>query len=155
MEILFDNPFLFIILIAFISSFFKNKKKVDGDYKRPNKPVGEKQPSASPFDEVREMFKEVSRSLQNESKSPPSSSINQMYEEKKAQAQKKAIEEVGRIKVDQNIKKMQEQETEDRESKQELEINENKIVESVMWAEILGPPRAKSPYRSNYRRNRY
>ena len=68
MEILFENPIVLIILIGIISSIFKNRnksEKQDSPAKRAEsrKPV---QKSSDPFNEMKDLFKEVQRSFQEE-----------------------------------------------------------------------------------------
>src|SRR4051794_38062235 len=87
-EIFFDNPIIFIILVAVISSLFRKKKESSKDPKgqqRTNHPMEKKRSQTSAtFNEVREVFKEVSRSFSNPTASSNQKKERPYFEEKKA-----------------------------------------------------------------------
>ena len=77
-EIFFDNPIIFIILVAAISSLFRKKKENVSHSKgqeRTNQPKKSNTFSTTALEEVREVFKEVTRSFSN-----PTTSSNQKRE---------------------------------------------------------------------------
>ena len=155
MEILFDNPFIIIILIAIISSLFKNKKKAAEGQKRGTVLPPIHKPIRSPFDEVKEIFKEVTRPLSEENRAP-AKKIEEVFQEKKRKAEyeKETSNQTSAVKRNMEYIKTgtplapvsQTKSAENKESA--LKVDESKLVEAVIWAEILGPPRAKNPYRN-------
>ena len=67
-EIFFDNPIIFIILVAVISSLFRKKKENVSPSKGQGKTIEPKKGnpfSPASLEEVREVFKEVTRSFSN------------------------------------------------------------------------------------------
>ncbi len=95
-EIFFDNPIIFIILVAVISSLFRKKKESSKDPKgqqRTNHPMEKKRSQApATFNEVREVFKEVSRSFSNPTASSNQKKERPYFEEEKVIKQQ--VEEV-------------------------------------------------------------
>jgi hypothetical protein len=148
----FDNPIIFIILVAVISSLFRKKKESSRDPKgqrRTNQPL-DKSPSQTQtsFDEVREVFKELSRSFSNPTTSSNRKRENPSHEE---------IKEVNQQSVEINPSNMSESlhsdvpilqtVMEEKQRDKVIELDETKLVDAIIWSEILGPPRAKKPYR--------
>src|SRR4051812_37759933 len=79
-ENFFDNPIIFIILVAVISSLFRKKKENASHSKgqeRTSQPKKGNPFSSTALEEVREVFKEVTRSFS----SPTTTSNNPSYEE--------------------------------------------------------------------------
>ena len=68
MEILFENPILWLVLLGVISSLFRGKKREEEGQKTRSNPVENRpsQKSGSAFDELKEIFKEVNRTFQEE-----------------------------------------------------------------------------------------
>src|SRR3954454_20948444 len=84
-EFFFDNPFLFIVLVAVLSSLFKKRKRNTEGERTPYSPKENKQTKpVSPFDEVKEIFKEVTRSL-SEGTITPDQKIERPVVEQKAE----------------------------------------------------------------------
>lgn len=143
MEFLFDNPFMVLVLLALFSFSSVFKKSAEKQKKSSNRPVEKKysMPS-SPFDEVKEIFKEVSRTFQEEPQKPTESKLDEMYQKKKmevSQLQEQTERKKAKVVKDNFSKSIQ-------PSNKELKITETKLIESVIWSEILGPPRSKKPY---------
>src|SRR6476620_12718920 len=68
MEILFENPILWLVLLGVISSLFRGKKREEDGQKTRSNPV-ENRPtpkSGSAFGELKEIFREVNRTFQEE-----------------------------------------------------------------------------------------
>ena len=68
MEILFENPILWLVLLGVISSLFRGKKREEEGQKTRSNPV-ENRPtpkSGSAFGELKEIFREVNRTFQEE-----------------------------------------------------------------------------------------
>ncbi|WP_338451572.1 hypothetical protein R4Z09_06745 [Niallia oryzisoli] len=156
MEILFDNPFIVIILIAVIFSLFKNKKKAAQDQKRNMGYPTAKKPvrSSSPFDEMKDIFKEVTRTLSEESQTPMKKNEEMHREKNENEAhplkdtfkQKNVVTEnnKGITTGTPHVPAPQSISMEKKENG--MKIDESTLVDAVVWAEILGPPRAKNPY---------
>ncbi|WP_428909172.1 hypothetical protein [Niallia sp. Krafla_26] len=148
MEILFENPIALIILIGVISSLFRKKNKDEKPKPQQTRPT---QKSNRTFDELKEVFQEVSRSFQEETKpirkfrEEHSEQINEAkeklesaYLDKDAERAIPQHEETNRVLL---ASKPQQQ--------LQFKVDESKIVDAVIWSEILGPPRAKNPRHSN------
>jgi hypothetical protein len=154
-DIFFDNPIIFIILVAVISSLFRKKKESSKDPKgqqRNNHPM-EKKRSQTPaaFNEVREVFKEVSRSFSNPTASSNQKKERPYFEEKKVIKQQ--VEEVTQPMLTKFDTESMGSETPtpfrpaiQEKSKETMEMDGKKIVDAIIWSEILGPPRARKPF---------
>jgi hypothetical protein len=151
-EIFFDNPIIFIILVAVISSLFRKKKESSRDPKgqrRTNQPL-DKSPSQTQtsFDEVREVFKELSRSFSNPTTSSNRKRENPSHEEIKGVNQQ--VEELNQSNMAESLQSdvpILQTVMEEKQRDKVIELDETKLVDAVVWSEILGPPRAKKPYR--------
>lgn len=149
MDFFFENPIIMIILIGIISSFFKKTKNET----KPNP----KQPK--PF--IESLPKRVSEVLQEFELSPDESpkKLQTGYEEAKKQAdmkiasleeqQMKYMEKVEQLEIEKekslrNALKLDEQ----ADTVNTLAVDKEKLVDAIIWSEILGPPRAKKPHRS-------
>lgn len=147
-EFFFDNPFIFIVLIAMLSSLFKKKKGNTESQKTSNLPKGNKQTKPiSPFDEVKEIFKEVTRSF-SEGTATPNRKVEKPVVHQKAEKLHQQVV------TDEQLKSMGTQSLpiQEKPRSKEIELDQTKLVDAVIWSEILGPPRAKKPYtRSRYR----
>ena len=89
-EIFFDNPIIFIILVAAISSLFRKKKENVEPFKRSredDQPMKSNTFSPTSLEEVREVFKEVTRSFSNPTTSSNRKRENPSYEEIKGVSQ--------------------------------------------------------------------
>ncbi|WP_338470295.1 hypothetical protein R4Z10_16025 [Niallia sp. XMNu-256] len=150
MEILFENPLIVIILIGVISSLFKNRdksekqespaKRVEADRHKPT------QKSGDVFQEMREIFKETSRTFQEEIK--PERQFSEKQSEKKI-AEVKVVLEEELPSLSEKPDKQHAPQTIQQQQLKEFKVDESKLAEAVIWAEILGPPRAKKPYSHN------
>lgn len=174
MEFLFDNPILFFIIIALISSFFKEpkgnqKKKSSASLPKqnhheektydstPSQDHGEnhdvpnrKPTIEGPFEEP-EIFKIPNIFMQQFDYTAK----EEEYEKKLNELEKK----LSHLEKREQILKEKEAQLNDltmryeRLSKQAQtdkapSLDENKLVEGIIWSEILGPPRAKKSYMS-------
>jgi len=152
---------LTIILIAVISSFFKKKKENSGQNRhKTNQPgSGRKQRQQNPFEEARDIFKELTRPVMQEMRLPKEK------EEKKLQRPKKrgenAANRIGTESppagLEDALDPIQFSDTSLATAPQtppekKLEVKEEQLIDAVIWSEILGPPRAKNPYmKKNFR----
>lgn len=157
MEILFENPIVLIILIGIISSIFKNRnksEKQDSPAKRAEsrKPV---QKSSDPFNEMKDLFKEVQRSFQEELN--PAKKLKedgpQKIDEVKLNYKEEQPEKSSMSK--QVTETPHEHQVQKTKQASQLKVDESKLVDAVIWSEILGPPRAKKPYLQNRTRGKY
>jgi hypothetical protein len=147
-EFFFENPFLFIVLIAVLSSLLKKRKGNTDNKKTPYPSKGNKQTKpVSPFDEVKEIFKEVTRSF-SEGTITPDRKIEHPV------VQQKAEELHQQMATGQPLKSIGPRSLpiEEKPRSKEMGLDQEKLVDAVIWSEILGPPRAKKPYmKSRYR----
>ena len=145
MEILFENPILWLVLLGVISSLFRGKKREEEGQKTRSNPV-ENRPtpkSGSAFGELKEIFREVNRTFQEETQ--PSQTLKKervqeviepaSYTQRADQERTSIANEIEVIQKAPILQK-----------KNQLKVDESKLVDAVIWSEILGPPRAKNPY---------
>ena len=144
MEILFDNPIIVIILIAIASSLFKKKKRDDDqNTRRPS--MGEKQRKAKgQFQEIKDIFQEVTRTLQEETNPPVQRSREVVH-------QRKAVEEVSMVNSQPaDISNSKEEFVPNKDAQKKTErapiVDDQTLVNAVIWSEILGPPRARKTH---------
>ena len=145
MEILFENPILWLVLLGVISSLFRGKKREEEGQKTRSNPV-ENRPtpkSGSAFGELKEIFREVNRyisrgntTFSNLKKERVQEVIEPASYTQRAVQEKTSI--ANEIEVIQKAPILQ--------KKNQLKVDESKLVDAVIWSEILGPPRAKNPY---------
>ncbi|MCQ6273634.1 hypothetical protein JMM81_01415 [Bacillus sp. V3B] len=147
-EFFFDNPFILIILIAVLSSLFKKRKGKTESKERTYHPKENKQTKPiSSFDEVKEIFKEVTRSFSEET-----TSSDRKIE--KPIVHQKTEELYQQMATDKQLKSVEPQSLpiQEKPESKEIDLDQTKLVDAVIWSEILGPPRAKKPYmKSRYR----
>lgn len=160
MNFFIDNPFLVIILIAVISSFFKKKKENPAPNHNKPKQSGKAQqrPQRSVVEEARDLFKEL---VADETKPIPRKTEKKVRRPKQSAETAKASltrsEPLSEGLQEAVLDTMQTANptaalSPDTTPKKKLEMSEDHIIDSVIWSEILGPPRAKKPYmRKNFR----
>lgn len=147
-EFFFDNPFIFIILIAALSSLFKKKKKSAENQRTAYPSKGNQQTKpVSPFEEVKEIFKEVTRSFSEDTMTPDRRAEKPVIQQKTEEIyQQTALREQVTPEEKQPLP------TQEKTRSKELEMDQQKLVDAIIWSEVLGPPRAKKPYmKSRYR----
>jgi hypothetical protein len=147
-EFFFDNPFIFIVLIAMLSSLFKKRKR-NTESKQTTYPTKENKQTkpVSSLDEVKGIFKEVTRSFSEGTITP-----NRKIEH--SAVQQKAEELHQQMVTDEPLKSMGSRSLpiEEKPRSKEMGLDQEKLVDAVIWSEILGPPRAKKTYmKSRYR----
>lgn len=145
MEILFENPILWIVLLGVISSLFRGKKREEEGQKTRSNPV-ENRPtpkSGSAFGELKEIFREVNRTFQEETK-PTQTLKKERVQEVIEPASYTQMADQGNTAFAQEIEVVQKAPIS--QKKNQLKVDESKLVDAVIWSEILGPPRAKNPY---------
>ncbi|MFE8703211.1 hypothetical protein ACFYKX_21770 [Cytobacillus sp. FJAT-54145] len=159
MEFLFENPFLLVILIGLISSIFKRMK---GTQEEPRKSQPKPFVESGPFDFEQQPRQEqpVQRMepVPQQTYEPnPLGKIEQEFLEKKkkaeeklaalkkqqATAQKKAETIQSHRRLNQVKEKIETTEPE------QVHVDNQKLVDAVIWSEILGPPRSKRPHSAN------
>jgi hypothetical protein len=157
LEFLFENPFLVIVLIAFISSFFRKKKdNPDTQGRTPTQTGGgqNKRPP-SPIEEARDIFKEFSRSLQEQQEKPmPRKTMDKQFQsgrkmETSQKAEQPAASDMNALEI-LPVRNEMKRPPIGLEPKampnKELKVQEEQLIDAIIWSEILGPPRAKKPY---------
>lgn len=157
---LIGNPFVIFVLIGILSSLF-NKAKGKGEnnqQRRPVRPVSKPAGSDGPVKEQREQRRE-SRPVQSRPVKPQPvkterepvevSTIQKVYQERKLQSDKidsKARSaERGRVSsegaaVRSSLSGAKEEPVLD------FQPDQDRLIEGLIWAEVLGQPRAKKPY---------
>jgi len=146
LDVLFDNPFMVLIIAAVFSVSSVFKKAAENQKKAPNRPMEKKGPVPKPkrpFEDMKEIFKEATRTYQEEQSPFPTKKVNHEYEEKKMYVEQPV--ERSEAPLDDTNKKVKTLEPA-KQKNINMEINESKLIESVIWSEILGPPRAKRSY---------
>ncbi|MCM3705205.1 MULTISPECIES: hypothetical protein [Cytobacillus] len=152
MEFLFENPFILIAVIAFISSLFKKKKEERPVKQAPrvqqeNRTEAERT-SADPA--LAEVLEEEKRKLAEKSRR-----IEQEYRQRKQQAEQsmKALQSQQRAaerkasaisRTAANTKAYPVEAS----GAGKYEPQKQSLVDGIIWSEILGPPRSKNPHRS-------
>lgn len=159
MDFLFDNPFIIVVLIGIISSFFKkNKEEKKQTTQRSPKPFVERTPKPKP-EIFKQLEQEITKYLVPERQEVPTKqetakkSIQSDYLEAKKQAEAKppVLQEQNSEQVLLEVQGEQYQ----MESSPPLtvprasfSVDKDRLADAVIWSEILGPPRAKRPHRS-------
>ncbi|MBB6445982.1 hypothetical protein [Bacillus benzoevorans] len=164
MNFFFDNPFLAIILIAVISSFFKKKKEDSAQKQGSPKQLGNghKPRPLNPFEEARELFKELASSVSEETKPISKKTREKTVRQLKRSAETAASNLVRAERTSIGLQDVVPETAQEADtpaaltpgttSQKKLEVRENQVIDAIIWSEILGPPRAKKPYmRNNFR----
>ncbi|GGC92083.1 hypothetical protein GCM10007216_23530 [Thalassobacillus devorans] len=169
---LLNNIFLVAIFIGGIISWL-NRMNTEQEEERPKRPPPQqKQTPARPVQPGMERMDRTERSQQ---KMPGENRVEKYYEEKKRQIKDISERNIGdrqdtgsftyetpNRKIHDAIpgqmertKPMQDGEKAATSLSIKSNLNRKKIAESVMMAEILGPPRAHKPHRTFSKRNNY
>ncbi|MBU8879437.1 hypothetical protein BGM26_10620 [Bacillus sp. FJAT-29790] len=159
MRVLFENPIILFLIITAISTLFKKRKEKENNNRKtapnqqqtPMRPSTEK-PIQDPYFEARK-FEDEEIQARN-----VTDLIEKEYLEKKkrAEAKIKALKEQQRnaekkaqaIQATAPIRTLQPSSPLERENKANQSTREQKLVDGIIWSEILGPPRARNPHRS-------
>lgn len=161
MEFFFENPFLAIVLIAFISSFFRKKKDNPETQGRTPTEAGRGQNKRPPgtFEEARDIFKEFSRSLQEQQSRPvPRKATDKQFQRGRKMEEGLELHSASDVNGAETVPVRNETKSppiglkQEAVPKKELEVQEKQLIDAIIWSEILGSPRAKKPYmRKNVR----
>lgn len=168
MEALFEllgNPIVIFILIGILSSLFNKAKgnSQDNQNRRPVRPVRKPEVMSRSVEAQREHRldpRQVSqrpapaRQVKAEQKSAELSEIQKVYQERKQQAEN--VESRQRTSVKSRLSpetstgrgKLREDHA---EPVFEFVPDQDRLIEGLIWAEVLGKPRAKEPYRPGRR----
>jgi len=147
LERIFENPILLFIIIAFVSSLFA-KSKGSTENKRRTLPELKR--------EFEETFREITRQeLPSQNTVPPVRKDKPLHPKEKI---KQAVKQANRVKIPHaseepaelarvsRVPIRQEQIHADEEMPAIEPVTEKNLADAIVWAEILGPPRAKKPY---------
>lgn len=152
MKFLLENPFILVVLLGIISSFYKQMKGSVGDdsqkRKQPKPFVqGNSNEQSKPFFDFGELQRKIEQS-QQEIKRPerkkvaPKKKLDETisaYKEQQVPIEKKAGRpQTGRLNQPRAVQKVQVEKT--------ITVSNQTLRDAVVWAEILGPPRAKQAY---------
>lgn len=162
MEFLFENPFILVVLIGIISSLFKRMKGTPPE-EQPRSPQPKPKPviQRNPEKPAPTLTRAEEIELQRQKELLDSKNqIERQYLEKK----KKAEEKIAALKQQQLAAKRQAERMnattrmnmDERKSviqttdqRNVVGVDEKKLVDAIVWAEVLGPPRARKSLRSN------
>lgn len=166
---LFSNPIAIFILIGVISSLFnkakENAKEQQQRRARPsNPPVAE---SVSAPAEMRDRRKDTPRDSERTSKpvkpAPARadrepgvlSEVQKVYQEKKRQAERspssqRKTDRGSRLSAGETTGRLM-QEKRYPEPESSFQPDRDRVVEGLIWAEVLSPPRSKKPYNPSRR----
>lgn len=154
MEFLFENPFILIAVIAFISSFFKKKKEEKPVKQAPRSVQQENRTQAertSADPALAEVLEEEKRKLTEKSRR-----MEQDYRQRKQQAeqsmkalqsQKRAAERKASA-ISKTASNTNTGYPVKASGAGKFEPRKQSLVDGIIWSEILGPPRSKNPHRS-------
>lgn len=168
MEALFDllgNPVLIFIVIGIISSLF-NKAKGNGQEqqkRRPVRPVGKPEVMKMPA-ETKHKPKPVPRPasprsvqqapVQAKSTTVQVNDMQKVYQERKQQAEtadsRQRTASSGRLTANTDSGRLRKAEASTEPSFQ-FEPDQDRLIEGLIWAEVLGKPRSKKPYQTGAR----
>ena len=166
MEFILENPFILFVIFAIISSLFKSGKGKTQNQNQKNTSPQAKQSGARTIQKQQTQ----SRSMDHRKPMSPVKRLEQMatemaerlekeYTEKRKLADSTMrqardytppIEEVKSLPVEvaQPIVKQVVVEAKQQAPQPSLSIEKQKVTDGVVWAEILGPPRALNPHRT-------
>ncbi|MGN7399697.1 hypothetical protein ACTHO0_07550 [Cytobacillus praedii] len=154
MEFLFENLWLFAVVIGIITSLF-NKAK-GGQGKQTNRPRQSVQPQSAANQQKGRSQQEV----RNKNVPPvmPKNNIEKEHSVRKKQAEEQiqALKDKQKdlVNTGQSLQMAPPRGSSRmdsvpyKEKKTALSIEKQKLADGVIWAEILGPPRALNPHKS-------
>lgn len=166
MEILLDNPIIIAILIGLVSTIFNKVKDDSKDQNRPgrparpvmrepdHKPASRKQTAnpgrSNPVTKTKPAVeKKLSPVLESKSLNAKNvADLQNKYQNKKADSSSPAVRppvSAERVNPSTGSKR-------DTEVEMNLQPDAGRLIEGIVWAEVLGPPRAKKPHRPLGRR---
>ncbi|RHW41017.1 hypothetical protein D1B31_08700 [Neobacillus notoginsengisoli] len=147
MERIFENPILLFIVIAFISSLFAKSK-------------GNTENKRRTFPDLRKEFEETYREMTRQEepdpgKMPPlrrsepvyKAHVEQAVQPVKAVKEKPVSKAIAKRTQDSLRPSLSQEQKKHPEPPPSIEpVKEKNLADAIVWAEILGPPRAKKPY---------
>lgn len=156
MEVLFENPFIILVILGFIFSLFKKKDGGNQGHKNAHpKPV-----HARPIEQQKPLYSEK----RNTELRPAEEKLNK-HEREYLERNKQAESTMNALKEQQRLTEKRAELIQlaadnpvnehslpiDRkpiQSKASFSAGKQQLVDAVIWAEILGPPKARNPHRS-------
>lgn len=153
MEVLFENPVIIIAVLGFIFSLFKkkeggNKEQKKAHHKPQYRPVSERtiEQQKPLHAETRELHSAEKSKLKRgylERKKQAESTMNAWKEQQRlSENQAELIQLAADKPVNEPTLPI------DRRPKASFSAGKQQLVDAVIWAEILGPPKARNPHRS-------
>ncbi|WP_318508360.1 hypothetical protein [Bacillus sp. T3] len=158
MKFLLDNPFILVILIGILSSFYKqikgtnsddNKRKGAIPKQKPATTVGQNNPMRGPVKShkpVRAQGSQIPNRQQRKDIEPPVK-LEDLYSDAKNTNQQNSHfnqEPINRVSAS-TVNQLNELELNNKKS---FTINQERLLDGLIWSEVLGPPRAKRPHRA-------
>lgn len=164
-DLIFGNIWFIVIIIGIVSSMFKKKKEQQSEPKRtgtPTTPINQKpvreqsRPRHEPTKTIRQFYEEAKKAME-----PPVPAALEIEPEAKPAAEVWAKEQELQQQAAERTRKMQPKsisavgnEISDHNSpvyQTTFEINQQKVLDGIIMAEVLGLPRAKNRRRSGRR----
>jgi len=158
MKFLLENPFILVILIGILSSFYKQLKGTDSDDKKrkgaiPKQTsatsVGQNNPMRGPVKShkpVRAQSSQAPNRQQRRDIEPPVK-LEDLYSDAKNTNQQNSHfnqDPIKRVSAP-TVNHLNELEP---NNKKTLTIDQERLLDGLIWSEVLGPPRAKRPHRA-------
>ncbi|WP_075982347.1 hypothetical protein [Bacillus massilinigeriensis] len=163
MRVLFENPIILIIILGIISSLFKKGKepeKKGSNQKQSRRRQNIPKPLQKSMQELKEVV-QTEISTQKKVKTPKKTYIDDLakYDEVKEESISKINDYKEQMeKIERKTELIKKKAEKNQLSPSQQPLDENKIIDAIVWSEILGPPRAKNRHRvyqgSRYIRNR-
>lgn len=146
LELLLDNPLILVIIFGIISSLFKKSKGKNQQVKPPNRQASFPEtllenPKFNNERRITAVQESMTRSNMD--------TIEELYQEKKANAQIVTLIEQQRALEQklENVHSKKDMVTKGLNKSTSQSGGKQQIIDGVIWAEILGPPRSRSPHR--------
>ncbi len=151
MKILYDNPFILVILIGIISSIYKKMKVNETEDGKKRSPLSQRIPTT--FENP--VWKNIRVREHNDQKKQAKQQITRkksttLYDDSDHQVNQATTEtsmlaEATRMAPKENTVNLQA--TPNSPTEKQVQINQTTLIDGLIWSEVLGPPRAKKPYR--------
>ncbi len=152
MDVLWENPIILVIIIGIISSYFKkmkSKQPENGDKGMPNQ---RKVPPISVGPVARNKKRQRSenqRVQQQNAQIKPVNTRNDRNNKLDQRTNNRSLVENNReSSIYHSHKESQANKVSVPGELNTLQIDQDRLIDGIIWSEVLGPPRSKRPHRS-------
>lgn len=158
MKFLLDNPFILVILIGILSSFYRQLKGSNSDdqkrksaipKQKPATLVGQNNPMRGPAKSHKPVRAQASQAPNRQKRRDIEHTVmlEDLYSDAKNTIQQSSLlnqEHINRgaAPTAAHIDDVEPS------NKKSLSINQERLIDGLIWSEVLGPPRAKRPHRA-------